>query len=316
MPLQSSGNPEAGIISNQSPSPTHVRFIVMAFLCGLSFLTYFDRVCIVRAQPDIKRDLNINDSQMGWILGAFWLAYALFEIPGGWLGDRYARGGRWAASSSPGQFLRRFRARQPGSFHFWRAASFSEREKPALIRAWRGCNPGGCPPTPAAFGAGSSGFCAMGRGFFAADFWSDSSGAQLAGLAYCNGTSAGPGGDLSRAGMADRVRVLRARRSSLGCLIHPMVPGRSGRTSRRQRRRDGIDSRGRRRNCSRHGARTEFAYLGGAVFKPESLGAGRPLFFRKLRLVLFCELGFTLFRGGAPRQIPEFRDHERIAALR
>ena len=26
---------------------------------------------------------------MGLILGAFWLAYALFEIPSGWLGDRY-----------------------------------------------------------------------------------------------------------------------------------------------------------------------------------------------------------------------------------
>src|SRR5688572_30352979 len=65
----------------------------MAFLCALSFLTYFDRFNIVRAQADIQRDLSITDAQMGWVLGAFWLAYALFEIPGGWLGDRYgARG--------------------------------------------------------------------------------------------------------------------------------------------------------------------------------------------------------------------------------
>src|SRR4051812_13114391 len=73
--------------------PSHVRWTVMAFLCALAFLTYFDRFCIVRAQQDIQRDLRIDDPQMGWILGAFWLAYALFEIPGGWLGDRYgARG--------------------------------------------------------------------------------------------------------------------------------------------------------------------------------------------------------------------------------
>ena len=26
---------------------------------------------------------------MGLILGAFWLAYALFELPGGWMGDRF-----------------------------------------------------------------------------------------------------------------------------------------------------------------------------------------------------------------------------------
>lgn len=60
----------------------------MAFLCALAFLTYFDRVCIVRAQPEIRADLHLTEPQMGAILGAFWLAYALFEIPGGWLGDR------------------------------------------------------------------------------------------------------------------------------------------------------------------------------------------------------------------------------------
>ena len=73
--------------------PTHVRWQVMAFLCVLAFLTYFDRVCIMRAQVDIQRDLGLSDYQLGWVLGAFFLAYALFEIPGGWLGDRFgARG--------------------------------------------------------------------------------------------------------------------------------------------------------------------------------------------------------------------------------
>jgi len=61
----------------------------MALLCSLSFLTYFDRVCIMRAQVDIQRDLLISDEQLGLIMGAFWLAYGLFEIPGGWLGDRF-----------------------------------------------------------------------------------------------------------------------------------------------------------------------------------------------------------------------------------
>jgi ACS family glucarate transporter-like MFS transporter len=69
--------------------PTRQRYIVMGFLCVLSFLTYFDRVCIVRAQGDIQKDLGIDDNQMALIFGAFWLAYALFEIPGGWMGDRY-----------------------------------------------------------------------------------------------------------------------------------------------------------------------------------------------------------------------------------
>jgi ACS family glucarate transporter-like MFS transporter len=68
--------------------PTHVRFSVLAFLCVLSFLTYYDRQCLVRAQPDIVESLRLSDGQMGIVLGAFWFAYALFEIPSGWMGDR------------------------------------------------------------------------------------------------------------------------------------------------------------------------------------------------------------------------------------
>jgi MFS family permease len=73
----------------EAHGPTRVRHRMMAFLCVLSFLTYFDRVCIMRAQEDIKADLGLGNAEMGAILGAFWLAYALFELPGGWLGDRF-----------------------------------------------------------------------------------------------------------------------------------------------------------------------------------------------------------------------------------
>lgn len=69
--------------------PSRQRYVVMAFLCSLSFLTYFDRVCITRAQQNIQLDLHLSDPELGLVLGAFWLAYALFEIPSGWLGDRF-----------------------------------------------------------------------------------------------------------------------------------------------------------------------------------------------------------------------------------
>lgn len=72
----------------EGEATTRVRISVMAFLCALSFLTYYDRQCIVRAQESIQQSLAIDDEQMGLVFGAFWLAYALFEIPGGWMGDR------------------------------------------------------------------------------------------------------------------------------------------------------------------------------------------------------------------------------------
>ena len=75
--------------------PTRVRYVVMVFLGTLAFLTYFDRVCIssARVVDGIKADLGVTQQQMGLIMGAFWLAYALFELPTGRMGDRYgARG--------------------------------------------------------------------------------------------------------------------------------------------------------------------------------------------------------------------------------
>lgn len=69
--------------------PSRVRLGVLAFACSLSLLTYLDRVCISRAAKDIQADLSINDMQMGLVFSSFLLGYLLFEVPGGWLGDRF-----------------------------------------------------------------------------------------------------------------------------------------------------------------------------------------------------------------------------------
>src|SRR5688572_8923597 len=41
-----------------SSPPTRYRFWVLAVLCSLAFLTYLDRICIMRVQGDIERDLG------------------------------------------------------------------------------------------------------------------------------------------------------------------------------------------------------------------------------------------------------------------
>jgi MFS family permease len=61
---------------------------VIVFAIVLAVIQYIDRVCISQAMPDIARDLQLTDSQKGAIFSAFGLAYALFEIPTGWLGDK------------------------------------------------------------------------------------------------------------------------------------------------------------------------------------------------------------------------------------
>ena len=68
---------------------TRVRFIVLAFVCTLSVLTYLDRICISRVRENIQADLLLSDFQMGFVLSAFVVGYLLFEVPGGWMGDRW-----------------------------------------------------------------------------------------------------------------------------------------------------------------------------------------------------------------------------------
>ena len=62
-------------------------FFAGSFL--ITLLLYIDRVCISSAKDSISGDLNLSDIEMGWVLSAFALGYALFQVPGGALGDKY-----------------------------------------------------------------------------------------------------------------------------------------------------------------------------------------------------------------------------------
>ncbi len=70
------------------PAPTHARYLVVGFAITLATIQYIDRVCISQAAPDIAKDLGLSTKHMGYVFSAFTLAYALFEIPTGWLGDK------------------------------------------------------------------------------------------------------------------------------------------------------------------------------------------------------------------------------------
>ncbi|MDX1980680.1 MAG: MFS transporter [Bryobacteraceae bacterium] len=50
-------------------------------------ITYMDRVVISAAVPSIRQEFGFDLTTMGAILASFRWGYALFQIPGGWLGD-------------------------------------------------------------------------------------------------------------------------------------------------------------------------------------------------------------------------------------
>lgn len=96
-----------------------MRYLVLVLLCALACLTYLDRICIMRVQGDIERDLKFDQlsardeqalaakglahnldaraklsqdratERMSWVFSAFVLGYVVFGLPGGWLADRF-----------------------------------------------------------------------------------------------------------------------------------------------------------------------------------------------------------------------------------
>lgn len=64
------------------------RYRILVFLFFLILITYLDRISISLVGVRIKTAFDLNNEQFGWVLAAFSLAYALFEIPAGALGDR------------------------------------------------------------------------------------------------------------------------------------------------------------------------------------------------------------------------------------
>ena len=70
------------------PSASSDRRRVVGLLVLLFAITYLDRVCISVAGPRMQEDLRIDPIGWGWVTGVFTLAYGLFEIPTGMMGDR------------------------------------------------------------------------------------------------------------------------------------------------------------------------------------------------------------------------------------
>jgi ACS family glucarate transporter-like MFS transporter len=69
--------------------PTRTRWLIVALLFGIYMLMVIDRVSISIAAKFIMPEYQLSEVQIGWIFSAFLVGYALCQIPGGWLGDRF-----------------------------------------------------------------------------------------------------------------------------------------------------------------------------------------------------------------------------------
>jgi sugar phosphate permease len=70
-------------------APTRVRYVVLLLTVGAYLITYLDRTLLSAAAPSIQKEFGFSLQTLGWVLASYQFAYALFQIPGGWLGDKF-----------------------------------------------------------------------------------------------------------------------------------------------------------------------------------------------------------------------------------
>lgn len=68
--------------------PTRVRYGVLALIASAAASLYLTRHCLAVTNEEIQHDLGFGSTEMGAVMGLFSLGYLLFQVPGGWLGNK------------------------------------------------------------------------------------------------------------------------------------------------------------------------------------------------------------------------------------
>ncbi|GAA5202149.1 MFS transporter [Microbacterium jejuense] len=69
--------------------PSRIRFQIFGVLWILVLLNFIDRAALSISMPFISEEFQLTPELQGWLLGSFFWTYLLFQIPGGWLLDRF-----------------------------------------------------------------------------------------------------------------------------------------------------------------------------------------------------------------------------------
>jgi sugar phosphate permease len=65
-----------------------MRYTLLAFLCFITVSAYVQRTAMNGATKTIEAELGLGPDDMGLVMGAWYLAYAVMQLPAGWVADR------------------------------------------------------------------------------------------------------------------------------------------------------------------------------------------------------------------------------------
>src|SRR5262245_13734150 len=75
--------------SMEQASRGYVRWLLVAWMFVLSAVAYLDRVNISIAGGSLAESFHLSNLQLGGVFSAFLIGYAIYQVPGGWLADRW-----------------------------------------------------------------------------------------------------------------------------------------------------------------------------------------------------------------------------------
>ncbi|PLR41773.1 MFS transporter [Chimaeribacter californicus] len=81
--------PSPRAVPVEQAQPGHFRYVVLAMIFLITVINYADRATMSIAGTEVSRVLGLDPMMLGLVFSAFAWAYALGQIPGGWLLDRY-----------------------------------------------------------------------------------------------------------------------------------------------------------------------------------------------------------------------------------
>ena len=148
-----------------------MRYQVLAFACALAVVTYIHRIGFAVGAPAIGDSLGLDQTQVGYLMAAFQVAYGIFQVPGGLLGDRL--GGRrvltilvlgWSLLIGAAAIAMLSAAWNVAAFRVPAGAAIFLRHVPGrrVSRRWAGSSPTGCPRPSGAVPRARSGCSADG----------------------------------------------------------------------------------------------------------------------------------------------------------
>jgi len=84
---EAAASPPAAIASAEAPS--RVRWRIFAVVFVLVVMNLLDRISLSIAMPTIGKEFGLSPTMQGLVLSSFFWSYALLQVPGGWLIDRF-----------------------------------------------------------------------------------------------------------------------------------------------------------------------------------------------------------------------------------